>query len=90
MTSGFYRNSESVCGLWQKNALALSSVFFLSTAYLPFCLFHNRSSLTSYLSLSLTGKLEIITVSPHFPRELLAPSPLTWSQFSATYCHASY
>lgn len=65
MTSGFYRNSESVCGLQQKNVLALSSMVFISTACFHFYLFHNNSSLTPYLSPSFTEKLEILSGFPH-------------------------
>lgn len=61
-----------------------------------FHLFHNCSSLTPYLTPSLTGKPEVLTaffhavlisLSIHFPTQLLVPRPLR-SQFFATYSKA--
>lgn len=84
MTSGFYRNSESVCGLCQKNALGLSSMLFFSTAYFLFYLLHNCSSVTPCLSPRITDKLEDLPLLPHFPKQLPAPGPLMKSQFFVT------
>lgn len=61
-----------------------------------FHLFYNCSSLTPYLIPSLTGKPEVLTaffhavfisLSIHFPTQLLVPRPLR-SQFFATYSKA--
>lgn len=93
MISGFYSNSESVCGLRQKNALANSSMLFLSTMYFPFSpvpqlLFSDPLS-QSYFHWEARSPHCPVSCSPHlfvhFPTQLLAPRHLLRSQLFATY-----